>query len=109
MRHKVRHRRINICTIGRRAPLDATQRSTLADASLPQDRALPVGIERMHDTGFLTRNQGLTPVRKINQNRRRTEVRIRTVVFRAIDLIRNAAAEIEGVAGSDLTCPENSP
>src|SRR6266496_4912167 len=44
---------ISLVAVCRAAPLDAAQRTALSNARLPEQLAMTVGIERIHDAGFL--------------------------------------------------------
>ena len=65
---------VDVRLIGGRSPHDAATRAAFAHASLPEDRAFMIRIERVHDAGFLTRQQQAVAVPKIPKDQRRSEV-----------------------------------
>ena len=62
--HDVRDCRIDVAAVARGAPLDAAVGSAFADAGLPQRFAAVGRIERVHDAGFLARDEDVRAARR---------------------------------------------
>ena len=65
----IRNRRIDVVAVGGDAPLNAAHAPALADLALPEDLALPVGVDRVHDARFLAGNQGAAAVAQRDEHR----------------------------------------
>ena len=91
----------------RRAPLDAAEHAAFACPVLPDDLAVPVGIERPADTGLLADDNQIAAARKCCEDRRAAEVEIRSVGLGTIWIRRAAAIGDVDVAGRRLLRPAN--
>src|SRR5665213_4436471 len=98
-------RHVYVGSIGGGAPLHPAHRAALADTHVPETRAFFIGIERMHDAGFLPRDARSLPMPERDENGRRTEVEI-GAVRRAVRRVRQAARGCIRIAGSHLADPE---
>ena len=74
----IRCRGVDLLAVRGHAPLHAAVDAALRDARLPHDLAVLLRIERPDDAGLLPSEQQLAPARRRHQNRRRSEVVVRT-------------------------------
>ena len=103
----VRVGHVDVHAVGGRAPLHAAHRAALADARLPDDCAVAIGIERVHDARFLSRDERPAPVGHRHEDGRRPEVEVRAVGVGAVGLVGQAARGRIGVGRGHLPVPED--
>src|SRR5688572_13527332 len=106
-KEEIGHREISDARIRGGAPLEAAERAALADAALPHDGALVVGIERPHHAGLLPDHDEALAVWQIAEDRGVAEVEVRTVVTHGTVLALRAAANHVNVPGRDLAGPDD--
>ncbi len=104
----IRQSHVDIAVIGCRSPLNASRHTALADALLPENFTLLVGVDCVHDSRFLSGDQRAPSVGQVYQNRRRTEIHVRPLGLRAVGVIRFAARPIERVTFRHLPRPEEA-
>ena len=80
----VGHRRVNVPAVARHSPLHAAVGAALADTGLPENFALAVGIERIHDTRLLPGHYHVTSGARSDQHGSRTVIVVRAAVLGAI-------------------------
>src|SRR6476661_8537216 len=91
-----------------RSPHDPAERTAFADARLPKDLALLVGVHRMDHAGFLPDHEQAPAVRQGHKDRRLTKVMVGAIVVRAVDPVTVTAHDI-AVVWSGLLMPELGP
>ena len=84
VQHGIRDRDINALVVRRRTPLAAAQQAACPGASLPQNFALRVRIDRMHHAGFLRDDQRALAAAQLHQNGRLSEIEVGTVLVGTI-------------------------
>src|SRR5262249_45952800 len=87
----VGQRDVDVGLIRGRAPLHAAVDPALADARLPQDGAVPIGINGMDDARFLACDERAPAAGERDENWRRREIEIRTVRLGAVRRVLQAA------------------
>ena len=98
---------VDVVAVGGRAPLHAAHRAAPADARLPHDGAVAIGIERVHDAGFLSGEKQPFAARLVHEDRRRAEVPVGAVRVGAVGLVGQPARGGVGVVRGHLPVPED--
>src|SRR6185503_16835415 len=102
---QVRDRKITDARIRGRSPFEAAERAAFADAALPDERALLVGIERPHHAGLLADHDNALAAGQVAQDRRIAEVEVGAVVTDRTVLALRVAADHVDVLRRDLAGP----
>src|SRR4030095_5302746 len=102
---QIRHREIPDVRVRGRSPLEPAERAALADAALPDERALVVRSERPHHAGLLADHDDALAAGQVAQDRRIAEVEVRAVVTHGTVLALRVAADHVDVLGRDLARP----
>ena len=106
---RIRRRKIRRVVVCCRSKLHTPLRAALADAQLPEDTALPVGIKSPRDARFLSNGQDVAPVSQCAQNRIAPKIIVGAEVFRAVLRVggtgRVTAPNNPDVAFKQLRCP----
>ncbi len=103
----IRQRHISHPVVSCDSPQHATQHAAFADAGLPNDFPVLIGIESVHHACLLARYEDLLTAAGVKQHSGGTEVLIRSVIHRAVPTaLSGAAIPIEHVR-SRLLRPTN--
>ena len=102
----VRQRHIDPLGVRGGPPLNAAGQAAFPHAVLPQDFPVPVGIDGVHDARLLAGQNDAPAVGQNAQDRRRSEVQVRTTRLRTVRVVLGFAAHVPGVANGELFGPQ---